>query len=90
MGITERTVKLPAGRGGEDKDFYVTINTLPNSPCTIVKPTVHVVIPAAEIDPEAELQDDDVVLSDPVSLKDNVPPVSTELQSISYITPLTA
>ncbi|MBE6723779.1 MAG: hypothetical protein E7576_01075 [Ruminococcaceae bacterium] len=72
MGITERTVKLPAGRGAEQKDFYVTINTILGSPCTVVKPTVHVVIPAAEIDPEAELQDDDAVLTDAVSLKDNV------------------
>ena len=69
MGITERTVKLPTGRGAEDKDFYVTINTLLDSPCTIVKPTVHVVIPAAESDPEAELLDDDVVLSDLINLK---------------------
>ncbi|MBQ3708113.1 MAG: S-layer homology domain-containing protein [Clostridia bacterium] len=87
MGITERTVKLPAARSAERKDFYVTLNTLLTSPCTIVKPTVHVVIPAAEIDPEAELMADDVVLSDLINLKDRCKKTyghETEYRSSNY------
>ena len=68
MGVTERTVKLPVGYGAEAKDFYVTLNTIENYPCTIVKPTAHVVIPAAEIDPEAVLQDG-VKLTEVINLK---------------------
>ena len=69
MGITERTVKLPVGYSATAKDFYVTLNTVEKFACTVAKPTVHVVIPAAEIDPEAQMQAD-VKTTDPLNLKE--------------------
>ncbi len=68
MGITERTVELPVGQGGTEKDFYVTIT--PVTDCTIGTATTRVVIPAAVLTDEAELMaKDEVKLADALNLR---------------------